>query len=47
MAIPDRTGPKAHRVLGFRCAVVWVGHPRSDWYANCKKGKAVVRATPE
>jgi hypothetical protein len=39
--------PQPHLVLGFRCTVVWVGHPRSDWYANCRKGKALVRAVPE
>jgi hypothetical protein len=47
MAIPNLSGPKAHRVLGFRCTVVWVGHPRSDWYASCRKGRALVRAIPE
>ena len=39
--------PQPHLVLGFRCTVVWVGHPRSDWYASCRKGKALVRAVPE
>jgi hypothetical protein len=39
--------PRGHQVLGFRCRVVWVGHPRSDWYAICRKGDAGVVATPE